>query len=280
MNEWPIGFSTGCFYRRSIFEVLGEIHASGFRQIEVCSFPKHLDYHNANDVRRAGDEMRRLGLRPFSFHAPLAPHIDITAPDDTAREGAVKELITACEAAAAMSVEHIVLHPGPEREGRPHHEEFVQRMHHASDSLNRVADRCGELGIHLLLENMLPHLLFGHISDMLYLLGEIRNCEVGTCLDTGHAFLAGEIGTVIQKLSGHLQLVHINDNRGDSDAHLPPGQGHIDWAAFISGLHRARFAGSLILEIGAGEHEPVGEVLTRAGHAREFLARLCSRQEQ
>ena len=43
---WPIGLSTGCFYRHSIFSVLEEIRASGFQSIEVCSFPQHLDYHD------------------------------------------------------------------------------------------------------------------------------------------------------------------------------------------------------------------------------------------
>lgn len=277
MSDWPIGFSTGCFYQRSIFDVLDEIQRSGFREIEVCSFPKHLDYHNEDAVCRAGERMRKLSLRPFSLHAPLAEHIDITSPDDRARNASVAELVKACESAARMGVEHIVLHPGPEREGRPPHEEFVLRMRHAADSLNRVATRCCELGLHLVLENMLPHLLFGHVSDMMYLLGEIKNCDVGTCLDTGHAFLAGEMGMVIHKLSGHLRMVHVNDNRGDRDSHLPPGEGRIDWAWVLGELRRTRFNGQLVLELHGGEHEPAREVLARAVRARDFLSGIMQR---
>lgn len=276
MNPWPIGLSTGCFYRRSIFDVLEPIRAAGFREIEVCSFPMHLDYHNEADVRRAGERMRGLGLHPFSFHAPFADRIDITAPDDAGRDLALHELVRACEAAALMGCDNIVLHPGPEREGRPQEEEFLQRMHRAADSLNRVATRCCELGIQLLLENMLPHLLFGHVRDMMYLLGEIRACTVGTCLDTGHAHLAGEMATVIHKLSGHLKLVHANDNRGDRDAHLPPGEGQIDWAWVAGELHRADFHGVLVLELSSGEHESVEDMLARAIRAREHLDRVCS----
>lgn len=275
MSDWPIGFSTGCFYQRSIFEVLDEIQASGFREIEVCSFPKHLDYHNESDVRRAGERMRTLGLRPFSMHAPLAERIDITSPDASIRHAAVAELIKACEAAALMGVEHIVLHPGPEREGRPPQEEFLLRMKNAAESLNRVAARCCELNLHLVLENMLPHLLFGHVSDIMYLLGEIKSCDVGTCLDTGHAFLAGEMAMVIQKLSGHLKMVHVNDNRGDWDSHLPPGEGHIDWRWVVEELRRSHFHGQLVLELHGGEHELAREVMARAVRAREFLDGIC-----
>ncbi|MEO8614300.1 MAG: sugar phosphate isomerase/epimerase family protein [Luteolibacter sp.] len=274
MKPWTIGLSTGCFYSRPIFEVLDGIRESGFEAIEVCSFPAHLDYHNHEDVARAGERMRTLGLLPVSFHAPFAEKIDITALDPGARAVAVHELVVACEAAAVMGVKNMVLHPGPERSGRPPEAEFLDRMRNAAETLNTVAERCGKLGVHLLLENMLPHLLFGHINDMLYLLGSIRTCDVGACLDTGHAFLARELGTVIHKLSGHLHLVHVNDNRGDRDEHLAPGEGHIDWPCFIRELKRSNFSGTLILELSLRDQESVSGMLERARHARDYLTEL------
>jgi sugar phosphate isomerase/epimerase len=144
--------------------------------------------------------------------------------------------------------------------------------------LNRVASRCCELNVHLLLENMLAHLLFGHVRDMMYLLGEITTCNVGTCLDTGHAHLAGEMGIVIQKLSGHLKMVHVNDNRGDWDAHLAPGDGTIDWPWFVRELRNNGFQGSLVLELHGGGDESVNDVLMRAVRAREYLETLCASQ--
>lgn len=273
-TQWPVGLSTGCFFHHGICTVLDEIRASGFETIEVCSYPEHLDYHLENDVRRAGALMRTLGLRPISFHAPFADRIDITSPDDAVREAAVAELITACRAAALLGAENIVLHPGPEREGRPPKEEFLQRMRLAAVSLNCVAAHCCEIGVQLLLENMLPHLLFGRTSDMMYLLGEITDCTVGTCLDTGHARLGGDLGNVIHKLSGHLKMVHINDNHGDWDAHLIPGDGSIDWPWLISELSRYRFHGGLIIEMSARENETVADTLTRARRGRDFLAHL------
>jgi sugar phosphate isomerase/epimerase len=275
MNPWPIGLSTGCFSHRNLFDVLEPIHTAGFRELEICSLPKHLDYHLTEEVRRAGGRLQSLGLRPFSFHAPFAERIDITSLEEPARLAAVDELTKACESAALLGCQNVVLHPGPERAGRPPEAEFLQRMHRAAESLNQVAARCSELGLQILLENMLAHLLFGPVRDMLYLLGEINTCNVGTCLDTGHAHLAGEMSTVIQKLSGHLKLVHVNDNFGDWDAHLPPGQGRIDWPQFVAELKRSEFHGVLVLEMAGYAHESVDAILTRAIQAREFLGRLC-----
>ncbi len=274
MNQWPIGLSTGCFYHRSIFEVLDGIAESGFRQIEICSFPKHLDYHQRDQVREAGERIRALDLHPFSFHAPFADHIDITSLDASTRRNAVNELLVATEAAATMGAKHLVLHPGPEREGRPPQEEFLQHMNHAAESLNIVAKRCQDLGVMLLLENMLPHLLFGHTSDMLYLLGQIREINVGTCLDTGHASLAGELGTVVHKLSGHLKMLHANDNHGNSDAHLNPGEGRIDWPWLLSELKHHQFKGSLILELAGHHHESTHDTLVRARRAFDYLVSI------
>lgn len=274
MKPWLIGLSTGCFYRRDILSILPEVHACGFRDIEICSFPKHLNYHSEIDVRRAGDRIRELGLNAFSFHAPFANHIDITSLDEGVRTAAVRELELACRSASWMGSEHIVLHPGPEREGRPQHEEFLARMQHAGRSLNRVAEYCGELGVKLMLENMLPHLLFGHISDLMFLLGEIRAPGVGICLDTGHANLAGELGRVIPTFSGHLKMLHVNDNRRNYDSHLPPGEGDIDWRWLMGELRQNQFEGGLILELAGEEHESIQVVLERAVRARDYL-RAC-----
>ena len=274
MTPWTIGLSTGCFYRRPILTVLDAIHASGFEAIEVCSFPAHLDYHDHANVQAAGARLQTLGLRPASFHAPFADRIDITSLDSAERQVAVNELLTATEAAAAMGVENLVLHPGPEREGRPPESEFLERMRHAAESLNTVAARCCGLGVHLVLENMLPHLLFGHINDMLYLLGSINTCDVGACLDTGHAHLGRELEHVIHKLSGHLHMVHVNDNRGDRDDHLAPGEGHIDWPWLLRELQRSHFSGTLILELASREGESIEDMLLRAAHARDYLTQL------
>ena len=132
--------------------------------------------------------------------------------------------------------------------------------------------------MHLLLENMLPHLLFGNVSDMLFLLGEIKTCAVGACLDTGHARLSGDLDGVFHKLSRHLQMVHISDNLGDWDAHLVPGEGSIDWPWVVDQLLYHQFAGGLIIEMAARDKESVPATLARATRGREFLTSVLEAQ--
>lgn len=277
MSDWPCGISTGCFYQTPILEALPLLRDGGFTLVEICSFPAHLDYHRREDVEAAAAAMRELGMEANSMHAPFAAHINIASHDPAVRESSVGELLAATEAAGKLGCRYLVLHPGPEEEGHPGPEDWYWRMRHAAEGLNHVASRCRELGMVLLLENMLPHLLFGRTSDMLWLLGAIRETNVGTCLDTGHAALSGDLPTVVHKLSGHLRMLHANDNRGERDDHLPPGEGDIDWLSLVCQLERWSFQGTIILEL-AGRGTPE-EILAGARRAREFIGELGRRAE-
>lgn len=278
MSDWPCGISTGCYYKTDILQALPIVRDGGFNMIEVCSFPDHLDYHDPVHVSEAAALMKQLGIEANSFHAPFANHIDISSLDPAQRASSVREVFAASDAAHSLGARYLVLHPGPEKEGRPRPEEWYHRMVCATASLNEVARHCRDLGVVLLLENMLPHLMFGHTSDMLYLLGAIRETNVGTCLDTGHAFLSGDLRTVVHKLSGHLRMLHVNDNLGDRDGHLPPGEGAIDWISLIRQLRQWRFQGPLILEL-AGSGEAPERIMEHARKSRAYLNEIIARIE-
>ncbi len=279
MSDWRCGISTGCFYKTDILQALPMVRDGGFITIEVCSFPAHLDYHNPDHVGKAADLMLSLGMEANSFHAPFADSIDISSLDSGQRARSVREVVAACDAAAALRASYLVLHPGPEREGKPPPEEWYLRMRYAADSLNEVAAHCRHVGITLLLENMLPHLMFGHVSDLMFLLGAIRETNVGTCLDTGHAFLSKDLRTVVHKLSGHLRMLHVNDNMGDRDAHLSPGEGAIDWISLFRQLRQWNFHGPLILEL-ADSGEPPERIMERARTARAYLREITDRHSE
>ena len=248
MSDWAVGLSTGCFWQTSIFDCLEDVRNSGFGRIEICSFPAHLDYHDVERVKRASCVISELGLESYSLHAPFSERIDITSPDPHTRTIAPNELLKAADAAAILKVRYFVVHPGPESATLAEHERFW-RLENAVGALNQASFHCKRLGVGLVLENMLPHLFAGRTRDLLWILGALSACEVGICLDTGHAHLAENLRTVVHKLSGHLWMVHASDNRGQYDDHLPPGDGNIDWAALLAHLFDLRFNGTFILEI-------------------------------
>jgi len=132
MNDWPVGLSTGCFYQKSIFDCLEPVRNSGFSMLEICSFPAHLDYHDLEAIRRAAKRIDELGLEAYSFHAPFADHINITAWNPDQRNVAFQEIAQAAEAAATLQVRYFVIHPGPEHAIHPGCQERFQRMENAA----------------------------------------------------------------------------------------------------------------------------------------------------
>lgn len=276
MSDWPIGISTGAFYQRRIGGCLESIRDAGFTIVEICSYPAHLNYRDLAEVAAAAKRLRELQLEPYSFHAPFADDIDITSLDGAVRAASVIAVEAAAVAASELGVRNFVIHPGPERSPVPG-EERLARMERGAESLNYLAERCRQLGTALVMENMLPHLCFGQTRDMLWMLGAIDRIDVGLCLDTGHAFLSGDITRVAHKLSGHLWMVHANDNFGERDDHFPPGQGRIDWKALVGQLARVRFDGAIILEIGL---PPYGIFdFAAAQQSRKFLHELAGQHE-
>ncbi|MDD5199783.1 MAG: sugar phosphate isomerase/epimerase [Terrimicrobiaceae bacterium] len=277
MTTWPIGLSTGCFYQTSIFDCLETIRESGFSMIEVCFAPAHLDYHDLAAVHRAAARIDELGMEAYSFHAPFASHLDISSLDAGEREAARAEIFLAVEAAAILQVHYFVIHPGPESEIIPPQSERLRRMENVVEVLNRVAQRCQELGIECVLENKLPHLLFGKTSDILWILDALDSVNVGVCLDTGHASFSGDIHSFLQRLTGHLKMIHAHDNGGHFDDHLPPGDGRIHWERLLSELGAGGFRGAFILELASAADSAVTMANARRGraHLRRISRRLA-----
>ena len=265
MTNWPIGLSTGCFYKTPILECLETIRASGFCMIEVVFSPQHLDYKDLGAVRRTALRIEELGMEAYSFHAPFANDIDISSPDFAIREHALDEILRAVDAASLLGVHYFVIHPGPENADIPSREERMVRIENVISVLNRVAVRCAESGIKCVLENKLPHLLFGSSSDIVWILGSLDTNDVGACLDTGHAFLAGDLYNLVYKLGPYLRMLHVHDNRGHSDEHLPPGEGRIEWGTLVRELVQVCFHGAMILEVSGAPDTEVTMARARAG---------------
>jgi sugar phosphate isomerase/epimerase len=269
MTNWPIGLSTGCFHRTAIVDCLETIRANGFSLVEISSAPSHFDFHHPQSVRAVAARLAELEMEAHSFHAPFAECIDLSSLDSHRRESSFDEIIRAAEAAAALQARYYVLHPGPEQAQIRHDHERLPHLENLVLMVQRVARRCAELGLRCVLENKLPHLLFGNTPDMLWILEMLADADVGMCLDTGHALLTGDSCNLVRKLAPRIRLIHAHDNRGHGDDHLAPGEGKVDWPWLLATLRDAKFEGAFILEM-AHSADPAG-MMEEARRGRAFL---------
>lgn len=100
---------------------------------------------------------------------------------------------------------------------------------------------------------------------------------LGFCYDSGHALIQEQKGTIpnhvdfLRRYVGRLFVTHLHDNDGQSDQHLLPGLGKVDWTSVMAILRESGYAGTLNLEV----RQPDGtEMAPFCRQAYECLDRL------
>jgi sugar phosphate isomerase/epimerase len=130
-----------------------------------------------------------------------------------------------------------------------------------AESIMPLVKRLAQVGIQLSIENtpLTGPEDFNALFGTLRKLGVMKTACVGMCLDTGHANLCratlNDYLKFIELLDPQVPIIHVHmhENYGDCDSHLPlfTGPGANDASGiegFIEHLKRRRFSGCIILE--------------------------------
>ncbi|HET9368983.1 MAG TPA: sugar phosphate isomerase/epimerase family protein [Vicinamibacterales bacterium] len=240
-----IGISTGGCYDRPIVEVVADVAKAGAAAIEVGTPPGHFNPLQDGEVEALDRALRAASLQPVSIHAPFGGLLDLADPNPRHRHAAVGAVLTAASAIKRLGGSMVIVHPSDlERHGR----DVGVRLADCAESLRLLALNCAAEGVTVALESPLPHLIGGDPGEFAWLL-EHSHETVRVCLDTGHTALGGHWNEFLRVSGSRLVHVHVHDNRGHWDDHLPPGEGVIDWAAIAGSLRTADFHGWLMLEL-------------------------------
>jgi sugar phosphate isomerase/epimerase len=87
------------------------------------------------------------------------------------------------------------------------------------------------------------------------LLDEVKSSRLKICFDTGHANIFSKVPLEewFAVLGKDIVYMHINDNKGDVDNELAPGEGDIDWRKFSDLIEKYRIAPEIVFEVGTLE---------------------------
>ena len=179
----------------------------------------------------------------YSVHAPFSS-VNIAETNPDLRNKFIKILKQSLERAFKLEAKMCVIHPGRLSPFTYYFPEEARRAHLIS--LKALCKDAENLGIYLTLENMAgPYDLFRNVEDGIELLKDIEN--IGFCLDIGHANLTRSLDQFVKKLP-QIRHIHIHDNTGKEDTHLPIGQGNVRWKNVIKQLNRIEYEGWLVAE--------------------------------
>jgi len=164
---------------------------------------------------------------PIYVHAPYL--INVASANNRVRIPSRKILQDTCDAAAAIGAAAVIVHGGHVAEDDDLDEGF-QRWRKALDRL--------QSDVPVYLENTAggDHAMARHFDTIGRLWDHIGDTGIGFCLDTCHAWAAGEalVDSVdhIKGITGRIDLVHCNDSKdapgSGRDRHANFGTGQID----------------------------------------------------
>jgi sugar phosphate isomerase/epimerase len=132
-----------------------------------------------------------------------------------------------------------------------------------------------EEGVILCIENMpMKAHAISRTQRMYEFVQEINHPNLGMCLDTGHAnVFADDCGDMVRLIAPVLKTLHVHDNMGDKDSHLPPYKGTINWERFTSALREIGFAGVLSIEATLAVRDKTQEGRAEAARCMAEIAR-------
>jgi len=93
-------------------------------------------------------------------------------------------------------------------------------------------------------------------------LEKVSSPRLKVCYDTGHAsvFSKARFEDWLRVLGDNIAYMHVNDNGGEIDDELAPGEGNINWREFSDLIEKHRIAPNIVFEVGTLEktHQSIG----------------------
>ena len=85
------------------------------------------------------------------------------------------------------------------------------------------------------------------------LLDEVNSPQLKICFDTGHAniFSKVPVSEWFDVLGKDIPYMHVNDNKGDVDNELVPGEGSINWQEFSGNIKKHEMTPNIVFEVGS-----------------------------
>lgn len=238
-----IGFTSIAMTEAPWVEALKAAVVHNFDAFELCclyphSAPEAVAENTMSEVREI---IETSGIE-LCLHAPFF-ELNIAALCPGIREASVWSIKKTADLGQKLGAKVMVVHnggyqpPGPPGSSRSNDDRMRNHWDNNLESLRLITDYAEARGVTVCLENIGfdPFSIDGSFEDML----EIRD-KVGPALrftlDMGHARLQDGARRGIDLLGNNIRHIHLTDNFGKRDDHLPLGDGNYDYSEFAGFL--------------------------------------------
>lgn len=215
---------------------------------EIAIKGPELDVLDQNLLERIAQTLAAQNLRPY-VHAPFFD-LNVGALDPVIRQVSQQRLFQTLTFAHRLNAAVMVVHPGVDKWRYPN---LAQAwLTNAKASFQSLTEQAASARCRLAIENIYeetPALL-------VQLVEEIDSEWFGHCFDIGHWHLFGKtcITEWLDAITHHLFHLHLHDNHGRADDHLPVGEGVIDFLPLLSRVQQMTSLPSMTLEAHTAAH--------------------------
>ena len=246
---------------------IGALRSCGLNQTEIFTTEKTLA-----DALEVAEMLRKEGITPISLHAPFTREISLSTLDPLRRLASVEKGLAAVAAASAAGTETIILHPSNDVRNIPLRGEHSEAL---TESMRTLCAAARDKGLRVAIENMPSGELGASLVEIADLVRASGIENLGVCVDTGHANMNKDLIPGVAAAGDRLFALHVHDNDGLKDQHLPVFAGTADWEGFAEALSAVGFGGCFMLETGSifPKQDNTSPSLEWLEHLRELLSR-------
>jgi sugar phosphate isomerase/epimerase len=222
-------------------DLLETIRKAGYDRLELFCNRPHLDFHSRTLVKSIGRWFTENALPAPSIHLPFIEGggreeriwVSAISPDRKQREYAIDEIKRALEITDYITPSYVVMHLGNPGD------KFTPVAFDYSYAV--IAQIRAFAGVKIMVENIPNEIsTVGRIQEF-KAVAEVT--DIGICYDTGHGHLQQNTSPLAA-----IDTTHIHDNNGETDDHLWPFEGTLNWPALIEKLAIAQYRGDFIFE--------------------------------
>ncbi|HEV2197562.1 MAG TPA: sugar phosphate isomerase/epimerase family protein [Candidatus Acidoferrum sp.] len=236
-----------CVSKKLTPEILGQIAEADFQGIEIFCTRSHFEYTMKPEIRAMASALEAHRLQLVSLHAPTSRDLSAMRESGTPlsicevervrRIEAMDELKRVIDVADDLPYSRLILHMGGSREAAD-----PRKRDAAFSSLEHLVLHAGHAGVTICVENTLSEM--GSPDYLRAFVDETRLSGLRFNFDIGHAYLAEfpeeeRLEKSLAPIKELVSSVHLHDNHGERDEHLPPYDGSIHWPSAIKLLKSA-----------------------------------------
>ena len=223
-----------------------EIGISVFNGMDISSIVENLKKSGVNrtfiksDAPNFDNVMKLLHENNIiceSLHAPYNRINNMWSEDDEAANEILNRLIDSVDKCAKYNIPATVVHVSSGRPMPEINEKGIKRYEYLFNYAN-------ERGVIVALENL------RYLENLDFLMNKYNTPAF--CWDNGHEYCYTKGVKYLDLYANRLCILHIHDNRCgvDTDDHLLPFEGSIDFDEVAKDLAKSGYKGTLMLEIG------------------------------